>query len=742
MVALALAAPIAAVEDAAVQDAPRPAPAPVVLPDELPLLPASEWTEVVSRRRQLVATAPQAVTVLGKEDLVTSPAVSLPDRLRFEPGIDVYQSRHGQFDVGMRGYNGLNNSRIIVQYDGRSLNWPTFGSILWRGQFNLSDVSRLEIAKGPSSVAYGANAFGGVISIDARTPDDQHRFYTHGALGTSDLREVDGTALGPLGNGFYYKVGVGLTYLGDLPGNVGHRTYIAHPRTRDTGDDDLRSRRYNASLGYEVVENLRLEAEYSAVDMPEWEFVDDLDVGSNWTSWDMDNFGLRARTPWGELRWLRSYADFDYSNQKAFYGAGLNDFNYAQAGVDEVTDTIRGQGNHRIGDHDVSLGAEYWHLTSESNLWSNQGVFADEDSWASVTSTNRALFAQDQWAFAPSWIGTAGARVDDHSLVGANVSPRVAFNFIPDQEQFYLLSLSSGYRLPTMIESYIQQYYFASDPELDAERIVAAELGWQRRDAIDGWKIGANGYYNQSNDQIWTLPLDEAQMRANQEAWITRWSPAERPFHQPGPYFQFQNLDNPVDVWGLELSGELPIFETGLKLWANGTFQRYRHREDVIYQSDGTLANPFAPAGPTNPVIFAFDANLGREINAPPRWKGTLGLSYERGVLFTGIDGRYVHHRRIFSFAHSGFQSRGLVEVQDVPAYVTCDLYLGLDFSSDHDRSRYVRMTMLDLFDSDHYEWYEASSTQLAGTPGANAREQQLTSSLGRQFAIEVGWAF
>ncbi len=46
---------------------------------------------------------------------------------------------------------------------------------------------------------------------------------------------------------------------------------------------------------------------------------------------------------------------------------------------------------------------------------------------------------------------------------------------------------------------------------------------------------------------------------------------------------------------------------------------------------------------------------------------------------------------------------------------------------------------MLDLFGSDHYEGYEATSAKLTG---AGAREQQMTSAIGRQMAFEVGWAF
>ncbi|MFM2090205.1 MAG: hypothetical protein RLZZ127_694, partial [Planctomycetota bacterium] len=74
-----------------------PGPADVGLVDE------RRWVESVSRRRQRIETAPQPVTVLLPEDLDLWPASTLPDRLRTIGGADVYQSRAGQYDVGLRG---------------------------------------------------------------------------------------------------------------------------------------------------------------------------------------------------------------------------------------------------------------------------------------------------------------------------------------------------------------------------------------------------------------------------------------------------------------------------------------------------------------------------------------------------------------------------------------------------------------------------------------------------------------
>jgi iron complex outermembrane receptor protein len=140
---------------------------------DVELLDERAWVESVSRRRQDVASAPAPVEVILVEDLLLSPASTVPDRLRYVAGVDVYQLRNGQYEVGLRGYNdGPFNSRILVLQDGWQFRQPEAGVPLWSGSIDYSDLERIEVAKGPASVTYGENAFGGVISLTSRPVPD------------------------------------------------------------------------------------------------------------------------------------------------------------------------------------------------------------------------------------------------------------------------------------------------------------------------------------------------------------------------------------------------------------------------------------------------------------------------------------------------------------------------------------------------------------------------------------------
>lgn len=684
------------------------------------------WTQAASRRRQRLATAPQPIEVIEIDDLVASPATTIPDRLRYVAGVDVIQERHGQYEVGLRGYNGVGNNRVLVLSDGIDLRWDGLGSTQWIGALHPSDVQRIEVAKGPSSVTYGANAFGGAILISNRTVGTRPELHTVVGGGIHGYADADATALTPLGERFYLKASAGASFRDDLPATRGLTSYTPHVRTADSGDADLRSERWGGLLGWHVGGQIDLEVGYHDVRFDEWEVVDDYDVGSNHTDWAFHTAEARLRAPWGELRHVRQWADYFYSNQKAFYG--FPDFRYTQAGFDDTRDTTRGQLNLTLPNHALTLGAEYQHTTSTSNLWAAGGSALDRSTWKEVTATNTALFAEDQFAVAPAWTITGGVRVDDHSRVGTNTSPRVAINFVPSEDEYWLLSVSRGYRLPNFIESYIQEYYFASDPELDAETINAVELGWNRRSEDGALTLGVNGFFNRSQDQIWIRPLPEATMQANYNAWLATGPDFTK---QPGPFFQFENLDNPATVLGSELSARLALGDSPFTLWANGSYTFFRYDDHVRYQSNGI--NDFA--GIFSGSDFRFDVDLGDQVNGPPPWRGNLGLEVRFGRLFASLIGRYVDGRTVFSFANNSF-SAGTVATQEVEDYIACDFSLGIDCGPG-DRTRYVKLAVLDAFDSAHNEWWQETSSALVA-----AREDQLTSDIGRLVTFEMGWLF
>jgi len=132
--------------------------------DEIPL---DKVTVSASQTARTLSDSFQSVTVIGREQIESSPAVSLADLLASVAGVDV-QRRGGpgvQADIGIRG-TGFEQTVILL--DGMPMGDPQTGHHNGNLPVPLEHVERIEVVKGPGALAYGGNATGGVINIVTR----------------------------------------------------------------------------------------------------------------------------------------------------------------------------------------------------------------------------------------------------------------------------------------------------------------------------------------------------------------------------------------------------------------------------------------------------------------------------------------------------------------------------------------------------------------------------------------------
>ncbi|MDA3962682.1 MAG: TonB-dependent receptor, partial [Planctomycetota bacterium] len=364
------------------------------------------------------------------------------------------------------------------------------------------------------------------------------------------------------------------------------------------------------------------------------------------------------------------------------------------------------------------FGAEYEQWVSASNLWARDASYAERDTWQELTIRNIAGFAEHQWDIDGEWSTTVGLRVDDHNIVGTNVSPRLALNRRIGTDHFARLSFSSGYRLPTAIELGIEEFFFRVDDEIEAEDIDSLDLSWQGK--VDDVGIRAGAFYNRTNGLLWFQPVAATDMQA---AWID-WLVAGDNTQQPGPFFELQNLDNPNHGVGLELASDWKV-NNNITLWGNGTWQHYAFENEIRYQSDG-FVDPYS-----GNTLFRFDETFPDDINAPPQWKFNAGVQFQTGPIFATAIVRYVGDRTIFSFPNSQIQGSGPLAVQEVPAYAALDLAIGWMHQHADGRVSSIRIAIMDLANNRHYETYQASTDGLLLDD-----EVQFSAENGRKVAL------
>ena len=87
----------------------------------------------VGRKAQRISKAPASVFVLTAEDIRRSGATSIPEALRWVPGVTVLSLDDRSWTVSIRGSARMYSDKILVMIDGRSLYTPVvFGRHLGR----------------------------------------------------------------------------------------------------------------------------------------------------------------------------------------------------------------------------------------------------------------------------------------------------------------------------------------------------------------------------------------------------------------------------------------------------------------------------------------------------------------------------------------------------------------------------------------------------------------------------------
>jgi iron complex outermembrane receptor protein len=149
-----------------------------------------------SKKAEDIFDAPLGASVLTGEQIKESGATSIMEALRLVPGVIVREMTPGNYDIHLRGYDGIDpkglinltaNTMTLIMVNNRTVYSEFQGQTYWElMQINIDDVQQIEVVRGPVSAMYGPNAVTGVINILTKSPVDKPGFhastYTMGGL--------------------------------------------------------------------------------------------------------------------------------------------------------------------------------------------------------------------------------------------------------------------------------------------------------------------------------------------------------------------------------------------------------------------------------------------------------------------------------------------------------------------------------------------------------------------------------
>jgi len=191
-----------------------------------------------SKRLQVVDETPSTVRVISAKQIFDRGYLTLEDALSDLPG---FQFRN---IVGFNSYTfqrGIpnQNNLILVLVDGIQINELNSGGFYGGGQYNLSNIDRIEVVYGPASALYGTNAISGIVNLITKKPEDNKGFDLSGLYGSFDTFNADmsygyyneDTKLGVRISGMYKQ-----TEKADLTGNKGDNNWS---EDMENFEDDL-----------------------------------------------------------------------------------------------------------------------------------------------------------------------------------------------------------------------------------------------------------------------------------------------------------------------------------------------------------------------------------------------------------------------------------------------------------------------------------------------------------------------
>ena len=442
---------------------------------------------------------PTAVTTLNREALQSAPAATLDDTLRSIPGFSLFRRSSSRVanpttqGATLRGLAASGSSRALVLADGLPLNDPVGGWVYWNRIPSVA-LDHVSVARGASGDLHGADAVGGVVSLESARHAAARVLADGGTDGTARLSAYVGR---PAGSGIVFGSFEGFTTDGFV---------IVAPESRGPIDTPASSRHGSGHAGIEQQ--------------------------TSWGFWKLRgaHFGERRGngTPFqvNSTRVTHAFADVILPDWRLTSYGQLQRYEQTFSAVltgrtaerptseQEVTASVVGAGAEGAWRGFV-LGAAARHVRSELI----ETAFAADGSRLTPTSVDPtqgslAVSAQRAWS-GRTWSGGGGLRTElwqsAHDGTNRHVffNPRLWVAYGAPGDVRVNLAVQSGFRGPTINELYrpfrVGNTITQANDALKPEGVHGIEAGVSRN--FSKTTVRVLGFWSRVDDAIVNVTL-------------------------------------------------------------------------------------------------------------------------------------------------------------------------------------------------------------------------------------------
>ncbi len=394
---------------------------------------------------------PYTISVLDQQEIEhSSESALLPVLTEQVPGLFITEKGITGFGVAggaagqitIRGIGGSPNTQVLVLLNGNPQYMGVFGHPL-PDSYIASDVQRVEVIRGPASTLYGSNAMGGVINIITKEQKadgfNANARLMYGSYNTQKYMINSG-----------YKKGKFNAFIG-----INHDQTNGH---RDSSDFTITNG--FISTGYKINKQLSAKVDFSLAGFeatdpgPESEnagFVIDIARGMGAVVVDND-FDITK----GSVRFF-----YNFGEHKITDGFHSTDNNY---GIVFYQSVNMFKGNTVTGGIDYKI----YGGKAENTLAMNGNGMQFADTLMKELGTYVAV-QQELWS---KLTFNAGCRLENHSSTGNHWVPSAGLSYKITSRTTWKLSISKGFRNPTIRELYM---WGTANDSLQPEQMIQYE---------------------------------------------------------------------------------------------------------------------------------------------------------------------------------------------------------------------------------------------------------------------------
>ena len=426
--------------------------------------------EVASKKPLSTRKSPSIVTLITQEEIEKSGARDLIDVLRLVPGLDFGSDVQGVVGLGVRG-NWAHEGKILLLLDGQEMNEILYSSLQFGNHFDVSQIKKIEIIRGPGSAIYGGFAEYGVISIVTKNGEDINGVNVSGAYGQMQdafARRNVSLSVGKKIKDFQFSL-AGFTG----QGNRSDQKYTDFNGSsyNMSGNSNLNPNNINLGISYKQLSLRAVIDQYNTTSRDNYGTI----VSRAYAS-DFKSYLFELKYDYKPNDKLTITPRFNYKKQLPWNFNGTTDTADASYTVyDKQAERYRG-----------NVTASY-DLAKRINIVAGGELFYDvaklgidtipfSNGKSSVNYLNTAFFAQALFKYRIANL-ILGARVDNNNAFGSAFVPRVGITKKMDKLNLKLL-YSNSFRAPG-IENINQSYTATIKPE--KSQVIELEMGYQLR---------------------------------------------------------------------------------------------------------------------------------------------------------------------------------------------------------------------------------------------------------------------